>query len=91
MESLQYCGGSRRRPQLDSFALPRCHCFAGAVIAAHGGVNGPGVGVGVEHHAGAVDALDAPECFACGVFADQTGERETVGRARGFAGDDVVK
>jgi len=79
------------RAQLDGFAFPCCHRFAGAVVAAHAGASGGGVGVSVEHDAGAVDALDAPECFACGVLADQAGEREAVGLGGGFARDDVGK
>ena len=91
LDGLQCCGGRCRRSLFDGFALPCGDGFTGAVVAAHGGANGRGVGVSVEHHAGAVDALDAPEGFACGVLADQAGQRETVGGARGFAGDDVAQ
>ena len=91
MNGLQRRGARCRRPQLDGFAFPGGDRLAGAVVAACRGAGGCGVGVSVEHYASAVDALDAPEGFACGVLADQAGQREAVGGAASFAGDDVVE
>ena len=52
-----------------------CNCLAGAVVAAHGGAHGCGVGISIEHRPFAVDRLDTPERLACGVLTDQAGKR----------------